>query len=571
MRLDLFGKHPSAGGRPKGLLGRLAPSWRRAPVRRVAQAACLVGFAVLFLHVSWPGGGGATRPTPVQDKELLDAESFLMLDPLAVLAAAVAGRAAVGALAVVAVLLAACLVFPRGFCGYVCPLGTSLDLFDWLVSRRVRRFRLRRRGRWVHARYFVLAAVIVAAAFGVQLSGYVAAIPVLTRGWQFAVTPVQLAIARGWDFVPEVGPEQVVSLGLLAGVALLGLLTPRFWCRCLCPTGATLSLWARLRLTERKADSRCVACGQCARACSFDAIRDDFTTRGGDCTFCQDCGGACPAGAIHFRGRWRRVEPPVAEEHPKELAISRRGLLGGAFGGVAAGLGLGRVFGGEPASPVRPPGSMPEVAFRGLCVRCGSCLRACPTRVLQPLGLRGGLEALWTPYAEANFSGCDPGCNNCGQVCPTGAIRALPLAEKHAAHMGRAAVNERTCLPHAGRGECRLCEEVCTHAGHKAIEFIRVGVEVDENGLPVEDSGLLAPRVLAEKCVGCGLCQARCSGINVASKGLLGEAAIVVEAGDGKDDRITRGSYLALREAERKRAAASRPATRPGGGYVTDF
>ena len=39
--------------------------------------------------------------------------------------------------------------------------------------------------------------------------------------------------------------------------------------------------------------------------------------------------------------------------------------------------------------------------------------------------------------------------------------------------------------------------------------------EADAQGNPIEGTGFLAPVVLADKCVGCGLCQTRCYGINV--------------------------------------------------------
>jgi hypothetical protein len=51
--------------------------------------------------------------------------------------------------------------------------------------------------------------------------------------------------------------------------------------------------------------------------------------------------------------------------------------------------------------------------------------------------------------------------------------------------------------------------------------------------------------------VGCGLCQTRCRAVNVVQKGLLTDSAIRVEAGEGKEDRLTSGSYIALREDER--------------------
>jgi Pyruvate/2-oxoacid:ferredoxin oxidoreductase delta subunit len=120
--------------------------------------------------------------------------------------------------------------------------------------------------------------------------------------------------------------------------------------------------------------------------------------------------------------------------------------------------------------------------------------------------------------------------------------------------MGLAIVNEQTCLPFAGVEPCQLCVDECHAAGYHAIEFVQVHTEVDEQtGLPVEGTGFSAPRVLADRCVGCGLCQTRCYGINKAAKRLLTASAIIIEAGEGREDRLMQGSYVALREEERRR------------------
>jgi ferredoxin len=113
-------------------------------------------------------------------------------------------------------------------------------------------------------------------------------------------------------------------------------------------------------------------------------------------------------------------------------------------------------------------------------------------------------------------------------------------------------VNQQTCLPYAGQGECQLCVDECTTAGYRAIEFVLAGTELDPFGMPIADSGFLAPVVLADLCVGCGLCQARCFGINVAGQDLLSESAIIIQAGEGREDRLRHGSYIALRAAEQR-------------------
>ena len=541
-------------------------------------------------------------------KEVVPAESLLAMDPLASISTAVAGKTWVWSLWCAGVILLVTVVIPRGFCGYVCPLGTLVDLADWLVGRRVRlrlvpklclgtHFReapLRRgaarseaelRGPgvpklelgneewWGHLEYFLLGAILVAAAAGVLISGFVAAIPVVTRGLVFLLLPLQTGLARGWHQVPPLEAGHWVSIGLLAAVLGLGVLRPRFWCRYVCPTGATLLLVHFLRLTERRVDAACTQCGKCRAICPFDAVRRDATTRTANCAFCQTCGGVCPTGAISFGWRWQSQAPrpglqPVGFEIP---VGARRGFLARAIGGVAAVFagaafalidGLGRASGRATARlpPVRPPGSVPEELFLRLCVRCGECLQACPNAALQPVGFGRGGAGLWTPELVADWSGCEPSCSNCGRVCPTGAIRPLPLEEKRACHVGLAVVNPDTCLPYAGSGACQLCVDECTTAGYEAIELVRVGTQRDHAGQPIEESGFLAPVVASDRCVGCGLCQTRCRAINVVQKELLAETAIRVEAGEGKEDRRTDGSYL--RSAKRQSAHVATGARR---------
>jgi ferredoxin len=506
-------------------------------------------------------------------KEWIPAETFLVIDPLVSLSTAIASRSWVWSLACAAMILLVCLLIPRGFCGYLCPLGTTIDLFDWAITSRVARFRVPGEGWWVHIKYYLLAGTLVAAVCGVLVSGYFSAIPVITRAMLFLVDPLQNGAMRGWHLLPAFNIGQIVSLLMFFAVLCLGFFRPRFWCKYVCPSGALFSLGNLFRVTERKVESSCINCNKCVEICPFDAIKPDFTTRTSDCTMCQSCGGVCPTHAIKFVERWNVVELKVAGTPAnQETSLGRRGFLSLAAGTSAAAVGgigiaavtkaLGAGLDDDSAVlPVRPPGSVPEQEFLEMCIRCGECFKVCPNNVLQPEGFLQGLEGLWTPYANTDWAGCESSCNACGQVCPTGAIRALPLEEKRVVRMGLAIVNEDTCLPYAGKDACDLCVQECNAAGYRAIEFKQVGTEIDDQGLPVEGSGLLAPVVLSDECVGCGLCQTRCFAINVKNKGLLTESAIVIEAGVGKEDRLMYGSYLELRAQERASKASDATAT----------
>lgn len=577
MPLKLFRTHADSHGLLDRTLKRLGPTWLASPMRRLAQSVCLVGFVVLFFWVCWPYGTKEYAEA-FGAKEVVNAELFLILDPLVSVSTAVASRMLVWSLAVAAAVIFVCLLLPRAFCGYVCPLGTLFDVFDWLVGKNGRRFAPKGRGWWSDLRYFLLAVVMVAAAFGVLLSGFVAAIPVLTRAMLFVAAPIQMGLAKGWYLVPPWNVGHVVSILFLVSMFALGLFGRRFWCSHVCPTGALLSLCSTLRLTERKVTSACVRCGRCIEACSFSAINDDFSTRPLNCTFCQTCGGVCPTEAVEFTWRWRRKKCPRSEDQVQaDAAVSRRRVLAGFGGAAVVGAGVplavGRASEGSDV-PVRPPGSVPEEKFLQLCIRCGQCIKVCPNNVLQPAGLEYGFNGLWTPRVSANWSGCEPSCNNCGQVCPTGAVRALDLDEKRAARIGLAEVNHTTCLPHTGQEACQLCVDECRMAGYNAIEFVRVGGRVDDRGEPIEGSGFLAPVVREDRCVGCGLCQMRCHGINVKSNKRLHGSAIRVIAGVGKEDRIVTGSYRTLRKQRDSRRGDRQNRvedTDSGDDYLPDF
>ena len=548
-------------------LRKLGPGWEASPIRRIIQSASFVLFLVLFFYVCWPysatpepaaSGWPAHYANDFAAKERIDAELFLALDPLVSFSTAIAGQTWVWSLSWALVMLATGLFFPRGFCGYLCPLGTLIDLFDWSVGSRITRFKLNHKGWWVNLKYYLLLATFTTALFGVMLAGTVAAIPIITRGFLLIIGPVQQGVMLGWYQVPPMNTGQIVSIVLFITVLLLGLLRPRFWCRYVCPTGAVFSLSNRIfRISERKVEDTCIDCNLCIKVCPFDAIKADYSTRTLDCTLCQTCAGICPTHAIKFVGRWDNDQlKPQNPAIQQEVSVSRRGFLVSTLCGVSTALATRWGFGAQldktspGALPVRPPMSVPETKFLELCISCGACFKVCPNNVLQPMGFDQGLEGLWTPKVEADWAGCEPSCNNCGQTCPTGAIRALPLAEKKVARMGLAIADHDTCLPWAGEEACQLCVDECNAAGYQAIEFERVHAKLDDSGRPIEGTGFTAPRVMAESCVGCGLCQSACYRINVREKEQLNQSAIVIYAGPGKEDRIMDGLYTDLRRRE---------------------
>ncbi|MDY0170188.1 MAG: 4Fe-4S dicluster domain-containing protein, partial [Thermoguttaceae bacterium] len=222
------------------------------------------------------------------------------------------------------------------------------------------------------------------------------------------------------------------------------------------------------------------------------------------------CRRLCPLGAsqdmLAATVRWRPFQKPGKTEaaFPGQPALVRRTVLSVGLGAVAA--GLGAATGGwltrrpagaaeEAHGPLRPPGAAGPDQFGGLCVRCGNCVRACPTGVLHADLGEGGIGAFLTPLLRIDTTYCSEDCHACTQVCPSGAIERLSLPDKKRKAIGIALVDFEHCLLGWDK-ECSVCENRCPYEAIK-IQFD----EVEYITLPKADP---------EKCTGCGACQVAC-------------------------------------------------------------
>lgn len=191
------------------------------------------------------------------------------------------------------------------------------------------------------------------------------------------------------------------------------------------------------------------------------------------------------------------------------MDLSRRSVITAGLAGLGGALFFdvhpqaeGRTF--NPAL-VRPPGSVSEAEFLTRCIRCGECMKVCPTNAIQPTLLEAGLEGIWSPVMKMKLGYCEYECTLCTQVCPTDALQELTMEEKAKTHIGMAFINRNRCLPYASARSCIVCEEHCP-TPEKAIWFEEVEV-MNEAGEMVL---VKQPHVNPELCIGCGICQNKC-------------------------------------------------------------
>lgn len=196
---------------------------------------------------------------------------------------------------------------------------------------------------------------------------------------------------------------------------------------------------------------------------------------------------------------------------PKEarLDLGRRALLATGLAGLSAKL----LFNVSPQAAkrsfnpalIRPPGALAEDEFLARCIRCGECMKVCPTNAIHPASLEGGAEGVWTPVLKMSAGYCDYECNLCSQVCPTRAIRQIDVEEKKKIRIGLAYIDKNRCLPWAYARTCIVCEEHCP-TPKKAIWF----EEAEVLNIRGEKLMVKQPRVDPELCIGCGICEDKC-------------------------------------------------------------
>jgi ferredoxin len=153
---------------------------------------------------------------------------------------------------------------------------------------------------------------------------------------------------------------------------------------------------------------------------------------------------------------------------------------------------------------LRPPGSE-ESELLSTCVRCGQCIRTCPTGALQPALTGAGIEGIWTPIVIPRLGYCDYGCNACGPSCPVDAIPALGLEEKRVQVIGQVYIDQDRCIPWADNIDCIVCEEMCP-LPEKAIELELAEVENPTGEIVI----VQRPEVIRDRCTGCGICEYKC-------------------------------------------------------------
>ena len=350
-------------------------------LRKGIQYATLFGFLLLYARTAYHG----------QDELLWPVHLVFKLDPLALLNTILAGSAPILSLWLGALLLLfSTALLGRFFCGWLCPTGTTLDLVGSLlrkVAGKKRGFQSFRPSQRTALAF--LTFLIAATLFGLPLLTFFDPLSILLRSLTIAIFPSFDGVAKsilggamsasvplsdalfealsGTLLLLETPAFLLVGATALifGGIALLELVTPRFWCTYLCPLGALLGVFSRLSPLSRRRTDSCSNCKGCASRCPTRAAESDPADKG-LCIQCMECGELCDKESDGMRA----ALAPVALGAPQ--SSTRRVVLGSLVLGGATALFSGTATQAKmrKATFLRPPGNSDEERFNNLCISC---------------------------------------------------------------------------------------------------------------------------------------------------------------------------------------------------------
>ncbi|MEE9515036.1 MAG: 4Fe-4S binding protein [Candidatus Brocadiales bacterium] len=204
---------------------------------------------------------------------------------------------------ILSTILLSAFLFGRGFCSWMCPVGTVSEWL-WRAGDKVlgRNFRLPTILDWSlrSFKYLILFFFIYQIIIKLDSS-------FLADTFYQHVPYIRVADVQMMKFFMEIDKPTLIALGVLVGLSFL---TRNFWCRYLCPYGAFLALlWYNNPLSVRVVrNEKCIDCGACSTACPvlLDVMRTDVVTSP-ECWHCYDCIKVCPVpGALEMKVAGRR-------------------------------------------------------------------------------------------------------------------------------------------------------------------------------------------------------------------------------------------------------------------------
>ncbi len=266
----------------------------RAYIRKIRYAVQL-GFLLFTLHIGYqfyqfvlhftrPGHPFVERPSSVDAflpiSGLMSLKYFLLTGTVEPIHPA--------AFVMFVAVLIVSLLMKKGFCSWICPIGT-ISQYLWMAGERIfgRSFRMEKHvDASIRSLKYILMSLFLFF-IGIAMGPNMLVLFFMT---DYYVT----ADVRTMNVFVQMTTLTSSVLLVLGGLSLL---YKNFWCRYLCPYGALLGLLSSISPVKIRRDkAKCVHCGSCNRNCpSLLDVEKKETMDSPECFGCLTCVSSCPS------------------------------------------------------------------------------------------------------------------------------------------------------------------------------------------------------------------------------------------------------------------------------------
>ncbi|HXY62480.1 MAG TPA: 4Fe-4S binding protein, partial [Nitrospirota bacterium] len=189
-------------------------------------------------------------------------------------------------------ILGVSLAMKKGFCGWLCPIGT-ISQYIWMAGERIlgKNLKIGKTSDIIlrSLKYILLSLFILL--IGVAMAPNMMLLFFITDYYK-------IVDVRMMKFFTEMS---TLTLWILVALVGLSLVYKNFWCRYLCPYGALLGLLSRFSPFKiRRNEEKCIHCHACTSHCPtlIDVEKQDVV-KSEECFGCMTCVSRCPsAGAL---------------------------------------------------------------------------------------------------------------------------------------------------------------------------------------------------------------------------------------------------------------------------------
>jgi len=184
-------------------------------------------------------------------------------------------------------ILAISVLFRKGFCGWICPVGFASNLLEKIGFKLKTQFVLPELLDYLlHSFKYLLLFFF---AYLIVLKMDLSAIEAFLR------SPYNITVdARMLYFFLSPGS---LATAILTFLFLVSFIIKNFWCRYICPYGALLGIFSYFSPVAIQRDpDKCIDCHQCDRMCPvmLPVSMKKGLVRSPECIGCLDCVSVCP-------------------------------------------------------------------------------------------------------------------------------------------------------------------------------------------------------------------------------------------------------------------------------------